>query len=68
LKEFQKDHGLSPDGRIGINTANALQMSKRERFEQIAINLERLRWEKNQACQICVCERAFVQIKSNRRP
>lgn len=47
LKEFQKDHGLSPDGRIGTNTVNALQLSKRDRFEQIAINLERLRWEKN---------------------
>ena len=47
LKEFQKDHGLSPDGKIGLNTIKALQLNNRERFEQIAVNLERLRWEKN---------------------
>jgi len=46
LKKFQKNHGLFPDGKIGANTKNALLMNNRERFEQIAINLERLRWEK----------------------
>jgi L,D-transpeptidase YcbB len=46
LKKFQKDHGLHPDGKIGTNTKNALLLNNRERFEQIAINLERLRWEK----------------------
>ena len=47
LKEFQKDHGLSPDGRIGFHTLKALQQSNRDRFEQIAVNLERLKWEKS---------------------
>jgi L,D-transpeptidase YcbB len=47
LKEFQMEHGLSPDGKIGYNTKKALMMNNKERFEQIAINLERLRWEKN---------------------
>jgi L,D-transpeptidase YcbB len=46
LKEFQKSHGLHPDGKIGINTQKALCMNNRQRFEQIAINLERLKWEK----------------------
>jgi L,D-transpeptidase YcbB len=47
LKKFQKEHGLSPDGKIGYNTIKALQQNNRDRFEQIAVNLERLRWEKN---------------------
>jgi murein L,D-transpeptidase YcbB/YkuD len=46
LKSFQKDHGLHPDGKIGERTRNALLQNNRERFEQIAVNLERLRWEK----------------------
>jgi len=46
LKRFQKDHGLHADGKIGTNTKNALLINNRDRFEQIAINLERLRWEK----------------------
>ena len=46
LKEFQKDNGLSTDGKIGLNTQKALQINNRDRFEQIAINLERLKWEK----------------------
>lgn len=47
LKKFQIDHGLSPDGKIGANTIKALLINNRERFEQIAVNLERLRWEKS---------------------
>ncbi|NJO90699.1 MAG: hypothetical protein HC831_18365 [Chloroflexia bacterium] len=46
LKKFQKTHGLHPDGKLGEYTKNALLMNNRERFEQIAVNLERLRWEK----------------------
>ena len=46
LKNFQKAHGLHPDGKIGLHTKNALLLNNKERFEQIAINLERLRWEK----------------------
>ncbi|MBN1251483.1 MAG: L,D-transpeptidase family protein [Bacteroidales bacterium] len=45
LKEFQKDNGLNGDGLIGLNTRKALIMTNMDRFEQIAINLERLRWE-----------------------
>lgn len=46
LKKFQSLHGLHADGRIGTNTKNALLKTNRERFEQIAINMERLKWEK----------------------
>lgn len=47
LKNFQKSHGLHPDGMIGTNTKNALLINNKEHFEQIAINLERLKWEKH---------------------
>jgi L,D-transpeptidase YcbB len=47
LKEFQKEHGLKPDGKIGFYTTKALIKNNCERFEQIAVNIERLKWEKN---------------------
>jgi len=46
LKRFQKSNGLHPDGVIGTNTSNALTINNMERFRQIAINLERLKWQK----------------------
>ena len=46
LKRFQKSNGLHPDGVIGNNTKNVLGINNMERYRQIAINLERLRWEK----------------------
>ncbi len=46
LKRFQKANGLHPDGVIGNNTHNALHINNMERFKQIAVNLERLRWQK----------------------
>jgi len=46
LKKFQVDNGLHPDGVIGLNTRNALKINSMEKYKQIAINLERLRWEK----------------------
>ena len=46
LKRFQKANGLHPDGVIGNNTHNALHINNMQRFKQIAINLERLRWQK----------------------
>jgi murein L,D-transpeptidase YcbB/YkuD len=46
LKRFQKANGLHPDGVIGCNTKKALEINNQERFKQVAINLERLRWEK----------------------
>lgn len=45
IKKFQREHGLSVDGAIGKNTVAALQMTTRQRYEQIAVNLEKLRWE-----------------------
>jgi len=41
---FQKKHGLLADGVIGINTISQLNISAKDREDQIRINLERLRW------------------------
>lgn len=44
LMRFQARHGLNQDGLIGPATLAQLNVSPRERAEQIAVNLERLRW------------------------
>lgn len=44
LKRFQARHGLHEDGLIGPATLAQLNTSPRERVEQIAVNLERMRW------------------------
>lgn len=44
LKRFQARHGLNQDGMIGAATLAQLNISPRERAEQIAVNLERQRW------------------------
>lgn len=45
LRTFQTRHGLEPDGRAGANTREALRTSTRDQYEQIAVNLERWRWQ-----------------------
>jgi len=42
--EFQRRHGLKPDGIIGPATLKAMNMSPEEKIEKILINIERLRW------------------------
>lgn len=44
IKEFQKRHGLKPDGVIGKGTVKALNYTKEERIEQTIANLERWKW------------------------
>ncbi len=41
--EFQRHHGLSPDGRVGPLTIAALNVSVVDRVQQIRLNLERWR-------------------------
>jgi len=45
LKEFQKWHGIPADGVVGDYTRDALAMSTLDRYNQIAINLDRMRWD-----------------------
>jgi len=63
LKEFQKDNGLHPDGVIGTNTRNALTISSMERYKQIAINLERLRWENKRPSKYVYVNIPSYQLK-----
>jgi murein L,D-transpeptidase YcbB/YkuD len=44
VAQFQAEHGIKPDGVIGKDTRAALDLSAEARFQQIAVNLERLRW------------------------
>ncbi len=45
LKKFQKRYYLEQDGKIGRNTLLALNMTPRDWYLQLAMNLERWRWE-----------------------
>lgn len=47
LKNFQRQHGLSEEGKLDENTIRALNTSTYERYRQIAVNLEKWRWENN---------------------
>lgn len=41
---FQKSHGLFADGIVGTRTQKFLNISAKERINQIRLNLERMRW------------------------
>ncbi len=45
LKNFQYDHGLSPDGIIGKYTAGALSKSTFDYYQDAAASMERWRWK-----------------------
>ncbi len=44
VKDFQRRHGLEPDGVVGAGTASSLNVPAAERLNQIRANLERWRW------------------------
>lgn len=44
VKRFQEYHGLEPDGVIGKNTLEELNVPIEVRIEQMALNMERRRW------------------------
>lgn len=44
LAQFQKRHGLEPDGVLGNRTLFQLNISVDQRIEQIIANMERWRW------------------------
>lgn len=48
INRFQETHGLAQDGVIGNDVISALNITVRERIEQIIVNMERCRWLPNQ--------------------
>jgi murein L,D-transpeptidase YcbB/YkuD len=44
VKDFQRAHGLNDDGVVGKRTIEAVNTSVKERWQQVAVNLERMRW------------------------
>jgi murein L,D-transpeptidase YcbB/YkuD len=47
-ERFQELHGIDPDGAIGKKTVAELNVTARQRVDQLRINLERARWVLNQ--------------------
>lgn len=45
LKEFQRKNGLHPDGKIGDQTRQALEMSNYDRMLRACIAMEKWRWK-----------------------
>lgn len=56
LKNFQKRHGIHPDGKVGNATLSKLNISVEEKILAIRLNLERWRWmpEKREDSYIAV--------------
>lgn len=46
IKNFQCEHNLTEDGKIGKLTFKAMQRTKQDYINQIALNMERWRWSK----------------------
>lgn len=44
LKNFQKRHGIHPDGKVGNTTLSKLNISVEEKILAVRLNLERWRW------------------------
>ncbi len=44
VKAFQRDHGIQIDGLLGNSTISSLNLTRRDRYHQILVNMERWRW------------------------
>jgi len=44
VKKFQKRHGLKIDGTVGRSTLEAMNIPVEKRIQQIALNMDRMRW------------------------
>lgn len=47
VKVFQSEKGLKADGIIGQRTVNMFNLSRAEKIKRLVVNMERLRWIKN---------------------
>ena len=45
IMAFQRASGLKADGVIGPATVNAMNLSKKDKIEQLIVNMERTRWQ-----------------------
>ncbi len=44
VQNFQRDHGLTPDGIVGVRTVRMMNATPRQRMDQVIANLEWMRW------------------------
>ena len=44
VKDFQEDHGLEADGKIGKITLQFLNRTRQDKIRQLLVNMERYRW------------------------
>lgn len=47
VKQFQRLHGLTPDGTIGRRTQQAMQLTTTDYISAIVVNLEKYRWHQS---------------------
>ena len=52
LQQVQGRYGLNPDGVFGNQTVKQLNVSVKDRIEQMLINMERLKWMPNESSSI----------------
>ncbi|NNF02015.1 MAG: L,D-transpeptidase family protein, partial [Bacteroidia bacterium] len=64
LKIFQRRHGLIEDGALGKNTLYAMQISKREKYETIMVNLERFRWTNSLPDNYIIVNKAAYRLRA----
>lgn len=71
LKSFQFRHGIEPDGFIGAETLQELNIDTSQRVNQIIINIDRLRWmprtwEDPEHIEVNIAENALRVYQGNR--
>ncbi len=54
IKEFQKMHGLNPDGVLGKTTFDLLNASPKDILRKMEVNLERFRWKTDANFSDCI--------------
>ncbi len=67
LKEFQKYHGLTPDGKAGTNTLEALTMTSLDHYRMLALNLDRLRKQDSTGIHLLYVNIPAYQLKVYRQ-
>lgn len=69
LESYQKDHMLKPDHIIGSNTASALEKSEWNKFQQVVLAIEKMKWKrdlKGKYLRVNIGEQKLRLIDSNR--